>query len=473
MTKITLSNKQKIVSLFMPLLVAACATPPHTPPSVSALAPAQWHAPMPHGGSVADLSQWWQQQGDPVLTQLIEAAQDASPSLTSARARIGEARAARVAAGAALLPTLDATASVSRNSSQPSLPMGTTSQAGFQSAWEIDLFGAGRFAREAAQLRLEGAEAGWHDARVSVAAETANLYYAQRACEKLLATALSDASSRAETARLADLSRRAGFTAPAVAALAEASGAEAAARATQQRAQCEIGIKALVALTALPEAELRKKMAAPNEPTAEIAPAIASLPAQVLSQRPDVFAAEREVAAVSAEIGNAQAQRFPRLSLTGSVGRANFRSGGTDTQLSTWSIGPLAMTLPLFDGGRRAANVDAAEVRYEAAVAAYQASVRQAVREVEEALVNLQSTAARSDDVRRAVAGYRTSFEATEARYKGGLASLVELEEARRNRLAAENTLVSLERERRAAWVALYRAAGGGWTPPTAASMQR
>jgi NodT family efflux transporter outer membrane factor (OMF) lipoprotein len=463
-----MSKKQKSVSLCLPLLLAACAAP-HTLPPVAALAPPAWHAPMPHGGSVADLSQWWQQR-DPILAQLIESAQLASPSLAAARARIEEARATRVAAGASLLPTLDATASVSRSSAQPPLPMGTTSQAGFQSAWEIDLFGAGRLARNAAQSRLEGAEAGWHEARVSVAAETANLYYAQRTCEQLLAIALSDASSRTETARLADLSMRAGFTAPAVAALAGASAAEAAARTTQQEAQCETGIKAVVALTALPEPELRRKLAAPVESANEAMPAIASLPAQVLSQRPDVFAAEREVAAASAEAGSAQAQRFPRLSLTGSVGGANFRSGGTDTQLSTWSIGPLAMTLPIFDGGRRAANVDAAQARYEAAAAAYRASVRQAVREVEEALLNLQSTAARSDDVRKAVAGYRSSFEATEARYKGGLASLVELEEARRNRLAAENTLALLERERRAAWVALYRAAGGGWTPPAAAA---
>lgn len=454
---------QKTALLCLPLLLGACAAP-HTPTPVSELAPAQWHAPLPHGGSVADLSQWWQQQGDPVLVRLIEAAQAASPSLASAGARIEETRATRVAAGAALLPTLDATASASRSSEQPPLPMGTTVQGGFQTAWEIDLFGAGRLARDAAQSRLQGATASWHEARVSIAAETANLYYTQRACEKLLAIALSDSASRNETERLTDLTMSAGFTAPAVAALARASAAEAAARATQQRAQCDAGIKALVALTALPEPELRRMLAAPVEAAPETMLAIASLPAQVLSQRPDVFAAEREVAAASAEIGGARAQRFPRLSLTGSVGRANFRSGGTDEQLSSWSLGPLALTLPLFDGGRRAANVTAAEARYEAAVANYRASVRQAVREVEEALVSLDSTAARSENVRRAVEGYRTSFDATEARYKGGLASLVELEEARRNRLAAENTLISLERERRAAWIALYRAAGGGWT---------
>lgn len=456
-----MNKRQSMFSVSLSVLLAACATPPQAP-TFESLAPQQWHAPLPHGGNVAGLSQWWQQQGDPVLAQLIEATQAASPTIASAQARIGEARAVRVASGAALLPTLDAAASVARSSAQPPQPMGTTAQAGFQSAWEIDLFGAGRAARDAAQSRLDGAAAGWHEARVSVAAEAANLYYSQRACDGLLAIALSDATSRGETARLADLSRQAGFTAPAVAALARASAAEANARATQQRAQCETGIKALVALTALPEPELRQKLSASAAAT-ETGIAIDSLPAQLLSQRPDVFAAEREVAAASAEIGGAQAQRFPRLSLSGSIGRANFRTGGTDVELSTWSIGPLALSLPMFDGGRRAANVEAAEARYEAAVVAYRARVRQAVREVEEALITLNSTAARGEDARIAVDGYRASFNATEARYKGGLASLVELEEARRNRLASENALVALERERRSAWVALYRAAGGGW----------
>lgn len=457
-----MNKRQKLVTVGLSMLLGACATQ-QQPVPLATVAPQQWHAPLPHGGNIAGLSQWWQQQGDPVLAQLIEAAQAASPTIASAQARIGEARAVRIASGAALLPALDAGASVARSSAQPPQPMGTTAQAGFQSAWEIDLFGAGRAARDAAQSRLEGASAGWHEARVSVAAEAANLYYSQRSCDGLLAIALSDAASRGETARLADLSRQAGFTAPAVAALARASAAEANARATQQRAQCESGIKALVALTALPEPELRQKLSAPAATAAETGIAIDSLPAQVLSQRPDVFAAEREVAAASAEIGGAQAQRFPRLSLSGSVGRASFRTGGTDAELSTWSIGPLALSLPVFDGGRRAAGVEAAEVRYEAAVAAYRARVRQAVREVEEALINLDSTAARGEDARIAAEGYRASFNATEARYKGGLASLVELEEARRNRLASENALVALERERRSAWIALYRAAGGGW----------
>ena len=461
-------KKFRLVALGAAVLWFTGCASPGPPASVAAKAPPQWYAPLPHNGTVAGLTGWWQQFNDPLLVELIDAAQIASPSVASAAARIEQARATRVAAGAALLPTLDAVGSASRGNSQPPLPLATTLQAGLQSAWEIDLFGANRAAAGAAQARLEGAAALWHEARVSVAAETATSYMNLRTCERQLAVAVDDARSRAETARLSDLSARAGFTAPATAALARASAAEASARTTQQRAQCDVEVKTLVALTALAEPLLRLKLTAPwSEPSA--VPAVASVPAQVLAQRPDIYQAEREVAAASADVGSARAQRFPRLSLSGSIGAGMLRAGGVSTDLQTWAIGPLAVTLPIFDGGRRAANVDAAQARYEEAAALYVAKVRQAVREVEEALVNLESARARGEDAVVAAQGYRTSFTATQARYQSGLASLVELEDARRTLFAAESALVALQRERAQAWIALYRAMGGGWQRSEAA----
>lgn len=451
-----------MLTMLSTLLLGACAvTPP--PARVDVQAPAAWQAAAPHNASLSDLASWWQTRGDPLLAELIGDAQTASPTVSAARARIAQARAQSVAAGAALLPSVDAAASIERASQQSALPLGTTSQAGFQAAWEIDLFGGRRAERRAADERLRGAAAGWHEARVSVAAETANAYYALRSCGALLAVAEQDASSRNDTSRLTALTTEAGFQSPANAALARASAAEGSSRVIAQQAQCELDVKALVALTALPEAQLRQRFAA--SAAATIAPPeVSALPAQVLAQRPDVFNAERLVAAASADVGSAQADRYPRLSLQGNVGIANFRSNGENTRLDTWTIGPLSLSVPVFDGGRRAANVDAARARYDDAVVSYRAVARQAVREVEEALVNLGSAARRGDDARTALEGYRYSFRATEDLYKNGLASLLQLEDARRTRLNAENTLVTLERERNAAWIALYRAAGGGWT---------
>ncbi len=466
---------------------------------VDSLAPQQWQAPLPHNGSQADLATWWRGQADGLLVELIESAQAVSPTVASAASRIAQSRSERVAAGAALAPNVDAAGSVNRSNQQSALPMGTTSQVALNASWEIDLFGANRAARDAAQARLESAHAGWHDARVSVAAEVANQYYGLRACEQLLAVAQQDAASRADTAKLTELSAKAGFQSPASLSLARASAAEGNSRYIAQRAACDVDVKVLSALTAIAEPALRQKLAAsaqtagaaaagPNASAAATgsatpgaagyaafaAPsmAIAELPAQILSQRPDVFTAEREVAASSADVGNAQAQRYPRLTLSGSVGVANFRAAGDNTKTDTWTIGPVAISVPVFDAGRRRANVDAASARYDAAVSSYRATVRNAVSEVEQALVNLDSTAARAGDAQTALEGYRANYTAVEDRYKNGMASLFELEDARRTRLAAEQTVINLQRERSAAWVALYRAAGGGWNPaaPIAAS---
>ena len=459
-------------------LAGGCAL--HAPPrGVSATVPLQWLVPslpadapatLPHNGRLTDLTQWWDQQGDPLLVELIASAQAVSPSVASARSRIEQARATRVALGAALAPVLDASASINRSRLPPLAPgasaLTTTAQAGLQASWEIDIFGGTQASSNAAVERLAGAEAQWHDARVSVAAEVANQYYSYKTCRELQKITWADAVSRRETARLTDLSMKAGFTAPATAALARASAAEASARATEQAARCELDVKALVAFSALPEPDLKQKLALAQVAPAQAAPIyIASVAADVIAQRPDIFQAAREVAAASDEIGSAQAERYPRLALSGSIGTSRARSGNLSSDFNTWSIGPLSLTVPLFDGGRRAADVDAATARYVAAAATYRGRVRQAVREVEEALINLQSTAARNTDTQTAVDGYQASFSGTEALYKNGLASLVELEDSRRALLTAQTTLASLQLSRNTAWVSLYRAMGGGWTP--------
>ncbi|MEJ1166510.1 efflux transporter outer membrane subunit [Variovorax sp. CCNWLW186] len=457
--------------------------------AVEAPMPAQWHAPLPHGGSLASLADWWRQLDDPLLVELIAAAEAASPNVASAAARVAEARSTRIAAGAALLPNLDGTLSASRGVSGSSLGSGasgassgsggatalapvTTLQAGLQSQWEIDLFGRLRADRDAARNRQESADAKWHDARVAVAAETANAYFAERACQQQLRVSESDARSRSETARLTDLSARAGFTAPADAALARASASDASGRLTQQRALCAVQRKALVALSGIDETTLEQKLAAsPAQRALPAVGSIASVPAQAISQRPDVYSAELGVAAASADVGSAEAARYPRLSLSGSIGRMQIRTSGFRESLDTWTVGPVSLTVPLFDGGTRAANAEAAKARYTEAVSLYRANVRQAVREVEEALVNLDSTNARATDADTAVQNYQASFDATQARYQSGLASLFELEDSRRTLYAAQTARVSLQRERTEAWVALYRSMGGGWARPESPSM--
>lgn len=453
------------------LLVAGCVSrPPDKAPDPT---PAQWHVPLPHDGAVTLMAEWWKRLDDPLLVDLLNAAQAESPDIASAAARISEANADRVAAGAAMIPNLNGNLQAQRGNTlmqaapnQPLTPM-TTLQAGLASSWEIDLFGGLAASRDAAQAQLEGAQAKWHAARVSVAAETANAYFDERACQGQLQVQVSDTRSRNETARLTDLAANAGFQAPADAARARATAADGNSRLVQQRTQCALLRKALVAMTGLDATALDVRLdAAQLVPPPLDAVVVGPLPAQTLAQRPDVFTAEQSVAAASASAGAAQARRYPRLTLQGNIGVTQFRLAGFQANLNTWTIGPLALDVPIFDGGTRAANAEAARARYDETVSQYRSTVRQAVREVESAVLSLQSSHDRYDDAQVSVTQSQRSFAATQARYDSGLASLFELEDARRQLFVAQTVLVNLQQERAKAFVTLYRSMGGGWQRP-------
>ena len=466
------SHARPLLALIAAAALSACVSAP--PPAIApAEVPTEWQAPLPHAGQLTVMNQWWQQFNDPLLLQLIDAAQAVSPGIASAASRIEQARATRVAAGAALLPSLDANANAVRGKQDFITGVATSASAGLQASWEIDLFGGRRAARDAAQARAEGAQIAWHDARVAVAAEVATSYTSLRACEAQVEQQQIDARSRGETARLTELSRQAGFEAPASAALARASAAQGNSLLTDRRAQCDLLVKGLVALTGLAEPALRTQLAAGRAGVPQPAQlVIASVPAQALSQRPDLLGAEREWVASAAEVSQAQAARLPRISLAGSVSAARFESSLGSDSGTLWSVGPVTVSLPLFDGGARRANVDAAQARYTEAGAIYRGKLRTAVREVEEALVALRSTADRSTDAQIATEGFATSFRATEARFKGGLASLFELEDARRSALQAQVALIELQRERSTAWISRYRALGGGWSSDATVATQ-
>ena len=404
----------------------------------------------------------WMQFDDPLLPRLIEAAHGVGATLAQAEARIADARAVGVAGDASLLPTLDLSAGADRGRAAPSEPAATTASLGLRAGWELDLFGANRAGANAAQARLAASEAALQGARIALAAEVANTYVGLRACEAQLAYAEFDAGSRAETARLTTLAAGGGMRAPAAANLAGASAAQGRAALTSQRERCGLHVKTLTALTAIDETTLRRDLEAATARVPQpSAPAPGVVSAETLSRRPDLLVAARELVAASADYQQAEARRWPRISLSGSISAARVSSGGVSTNGGIWSIGPLSVTVPLFDAGARRANAAAALARYQAASVVYAAGLRDAVRDIESALLASQSAAARGADARNAVDGFERSYWATDALYRGGLASLFELEDARRSMLAANTSLVEQQRDGAIAWISLYRATGG------------
>lgn len=461
-------------ALALAWLLGGCASLGGAPatkalPEPSALA-SQWrNAPPPLAQPLSALttSAAWAQIDEPLLPELIAAAELASPSLAAAAARIERARATRAAAGAALQPRLNAVAAAQSGRSLPGSPGVGSASLGAQAGWEIDLFGGLSASATAAQARIDAADAQWHAARTAVAAETVTSLVGLRACRALARQTQADAASREETSRLTELRAQAGFSAPAEAALSRASAAQARSQLAAQQAQCEGLLQSLIELTALPAADLLQRLAPGEARVPSVAQAgIAAVPADLLALRPDVHAAGREVIAAAGDRTAAEAALLPQISLAGSIGLASARSMGVTTSGSTWSLGPLQVSLPIFDGGRNRANVAASRAEYDAAVVSYQGQIRRAVREVEQALLSLQSTADRSVDARAAAEGFEASLRATEARYRGGLASLFELEDSRRSAVAAQSALIELQRDRAIAWVDLVRALGGGWRAP-------
>ncbi len=459
--------KPMIAALGCAALLSGCALTRVEPPAAPPL-PTQWYAPpLAHLGSTLDLTQWWNRLGDPVLSDWIARAQTQSPTVASALAQVSAARAVVAASEVQAGPQVAAVASVSRGRMDADSSVGNALGAGLQASWVIDLWGGAAAETAGARARQDAAAAGWHEARVVVAAEVAQRYAAHRLCVAQLAVASSDRDSRAATARSSAVTEKAGLTAPAVLALAQASLAEAQARTQAQTEQCERQIKSLVALTALPEAQLRAQLAQNPGWRADALPipAVQAVPADVIRQRPDVYRAQRTLVAAGEAAGAARALLLPNLSLSGSWLRNRFSASSGSTTFNTWLIGPLSLNLPLIGRGALNANADAAHSQYEAAALAYAATLRQAVAEVEQSLVTLSGLQQRQTATDAAVAGYVQSFRATEARHRVGLANLNELEEARRLRLNAESSAIALQQERFNAWVALYLALGGGFDP--------
>ena len=423
-----------------------------------------------HEGNQTELLHWWEGFQDPVLTRLLTAAEQVNASLSDAKARIAEARANIVSADSAIMPTLDFTGGARRSSSSfgGSPFIWTQYSVGLQSSWELDLFGGLARQHEAAHSQLESRNAAWHDARVAVAIEVADAYLGYRFCEARKQLLQTDSNSRQESSRLSNITRAQGFSSVSETALANASAADSKKAVLQQIAQCERHLKGIVSLTGIQESDLRTLLNQHAEQIAKLPTPpefkIAAIPAKVLLQRPDISGAERDVAEACANIGVERAKQFPKLSLSGNITPTLQNMNGAALMLAqTWAIGP-TLSLPLFDAGKRAADVETAKAKYQAASSRFNSKVRIAVKEVEEALVRLDSAHKSLPEALSAENGYKTNFNAMQTLYTNGLGNLLDVETARRNMLSAELATKDLKREQVSAWIALYRAAGGNWS---------
>ena len=433
---------------------------------VDSLSQRQWHSPLPHNGEIANLETWWRQFDDPVLTGLIDQAEQHSPTLDAALARVRQARASAAGANAGLYPTLTLSGSSSRSKTESSgiTSRKTTNQATIDAGWEIDLFGRKRSAIKQSRAQLASAESSWNDARVTLAAEVALAYVDERACQASLLIQSERMESQRTTWNLARIKLTAGLDAETDSDLAEAAYQASINQLEAQKGQCRQKQNLLSLLTAQPITDVAPLLetASPTVPLPREV-SIQSVPANIVTQRPDVAAAASNLAAAGAAIGVAAANQYPSLSLNGIISLT--KTLGT-AAITTWSFGP-ALSLPLFQGGALAAEVERSEAVYEEARANYRSTVLTAVREVEDALTRLDTIGRRMEAAERSAIKYKDYLVTQEISYKVGNASLIELEQARRSAYAAEDTLTAARLERAQAWVSLYKSLGGGWHADT------
>ncbi|MFT3850923.1 MAG: efflux transporter outer membrane subunit [Propionivibrio sp.] len=466
-------SSRPTLGLCLTLLLAGCAAvgPDYVPPKLSdAGVPGQWTSGSEMAGSdkagAANASpafQWWTELDDALLDQMVSEGFRTSPTLEMAVARVSQARAAYAGVRTAELPAVTGNAESERAASDTGGKPSTDSWLLTNASWEIDLFGAVRRGNEGALARAAAQQATLADVRVSLAADITDAYLSFRACQSNVALSEQDVVSREATEKLTAASVTEGFTAPYQAIRSKASVAEAKTQLASTRAYCSRQENLLTRLTGIPRPALMKQLA--DKPTGLDRLPVprqfgVAIPAQSLTQRPDIRAAERKVAAASADIGLAEADRYPRLTLNGSLGYEVEGTGRGALSFGTWSFGP-SLSLPIFDGGRRKAVVDVARARYDEALAEFKDKARNAIQEVEDALTRYAAAHERAENARVSANQYQQFFKTVEIRYREGASNLLELEDARRSMLDAQQTLLNVMQERLQAWVALNRATGG------------
>lgn len=410
---------------------------------------------------------WWRQFGDPTLDALIRRAAAGNLDLRIAVARLDEARALLGTAKSARRPDVDLDAGYTRSKAQqPGFGSDRVSvdgyRAGFDASWELDLFGGVRRGVEAARADSEAGAADVQAAQVSVIAEVARNYFELRGTQLRMDVVRRDIENLRQTLALT----RARLD---VGSASEQDVASAAARLSAVEAQQP----ALQIEARRAEDRLAVLLGArPGELGIDLSPAgfkpiDAVLPigdaADVLQRRPDVRAAERRLAAATARIGVAKADFFPHISLGGFIGFIAGRSADLgEASSKAWSIAP-SISWSGLNVRRVRSNLRASEARADAAQAQYEQSVLQAVEDVDNALTAFDRQRARVAKLIEQARQSRRAADLAGVRYREGAADFLELLDAERTALDAEDDLAQAETAVNTGAVAVYKALGGGW----------
>ncbi|MDB5815285.1 MAG: transporter [Rhodocyclales bacterium] len=477
----------RLPTLLLLSILAACASvgPDYKRPDSAA--PTDWHnGSVTPEANTAGLIQWWAQLGDRTLDKLVEAALASSPDIQTARARLREARARRGLQAVQDAPSISANGSASRNSTRGNDPLsGSTHDfsAGLDASWEIDIFGGQRRALESANATLAASEADLDATRVSLAAEVATDYINLRTDEVRLDVARANLSSREQTLQLTQWRSEARLVSGLEINQARSSVEQTRASIPSLQRSIEEDKLALALLLGLTRQEIDALLPTGNQigdPSAVLdrlpTNIAVGIPADTLRQRPDVTAAERRLAAQTAQIGVAQAQRYPILNLSGSIGVDALSIAGLLRADSITRNLAASITAPVFDAGRITQNIEIQSALLDQAFVAYRQTINQALNDVEKALNAWVRSSERLLIQQVATDTAREAARLATIRFQAGQTDLLTQLDTQRTQLAQEDSLASARGDRANALVQLYKALGGGWqtdTQPDAQSSTR
>jgi len=466
------------------LLIAGCAAPRFDPPELAPDVPTHWSAEeqtapsltqSPAAPEIELRAGWWNDFDDAALDTLVALALANNHDLRGAATRIDAAAAQARMAGAALLPSAELDFDAARRKQNfIGLPIpgsgggvisSTSTNLGVAlgAAWEIDLWGRIRSGTSAAKADLEATEALLQAARLSLTGQLARAWFAAVESHQQLQLARSTAASYTRTADWVRERYERGLRPSLDLRLALSNKATAEAGLTLRRLQFDAARRQVeILLGHYPRARLSVADSLRGVPPATPA----GLPAELLTRRPDLAAAERRIAAADARVAEAWRAQFPRLSLTASGGTSSTELADLiDSDFSIWSLmGRLVQ--PVFQGGRLRAGVHLARARLEESMIAYESALLGAFLEVENALAAESYLAQRETELTRAVEQARGARELAEQRYFAGLVDYVTVLESQRAQFAAESQWLGVRRQRLDARVNLHLALGGGFTNP-------
>ncbi len=435
--------------------------------------PSHWSVKSASRGETGKLDRWWLRLRDPLLNRLIEQAVEANPSVAKAKAVVREARATVQQTTAGLFPSVSGTASVTDNKASAgsasvlvdSAPY-ALHQASFDSSWELDLFGGTQRSIEAALRGEQSAEEDLRDSLVTLIGDVAAYYVEARGYQARIALAQRTAVSQRDTERLTRSKYDAGSGNAVDLAKATAQAASTEANVPTYQAALAADIHRLGILLGRPPDGVASLLAQSAPVPAPRMPLPAGLPADLLLSRPDVASAERKLAQATAKIGEAEADRYPAVSLTGSVGTSAMRVGDLAKYSSvSWSVGP-SVTVPVFDAGKRQATVRIAEAQRDQAFATFHSTLLTALEDVENALVSLSRERVRATKLTEAAKNYREAARLSRSLFETGSASFIDVLDAERSLYSAEDSLIQSKVSAAKDYIALAKSLGGGWVDP-------